>query len=96
MWIKQCGDEIMVALTGCDISHNVDTDEIILRHIINNDTVVGVTARGNRGVHFTGDHPVPLKKMMQDAVVVLISVCIQITKQDGITGWCPDERFQGG
>lgn len=49
----------MVALTDSYIIHDTDLDEVILSSIINNDTVVGITAFGYRGIHTTGNQPMP-------------------------------------
>ena len=75
----------MIALTTVHVAHDADTDEIVLGGIVDDDAVVGIAARCYRRVHITGDKPVPFEKIMDDAVKIVISISVQVTKDDQIS-----------
>jgi len=75
----------VIALTTAHIVHDADTDEIVLGGVVDDDAVVGIAARCYRRVHITGDQLVPFEKIMNDVVKIVISISVQVTKDDQIS-----------
>lgn len=86
----------MVALVIVHIIHDATPDVVVLGSLVNDDAVISVATHGNRGVHLAGDDLRPVEEMLNDAVVVVVTICVQITKNDGVPLWNSNQGFEVG